>query len=337
MVAMYNYPQWIADTGVAGKPGSALPKALDRQVRQLSPTNPPLVQTTSALAAFHAWPDAKRQRGLHGVAPCLEPSAKARGNNGGFSRLLAQRHLACLMADPEEYMASYTPNEAGAGVSGVVSMNVHTDASASHAGAISDRAARKRPGITDVLIAGGVKQESNQVLNVRMIPPDEGFTSVDIESAPLPGHVEFMTTGMLSGCCFAAYRHGDVVLAARVQPREGAHGLLLKADISANGCFDVRSLDPVRTFGLGDYGTNTGNGAFTPWWSASDGRTDGRSTARILGSPTSVRWSRSCGSSDQARSRAGVRQGPHVPMRRTTQPHRVVIFHGPGCRCERPC
>jgi len=261
MVAMYNYPQWISDTGVAGKPRSALLKALDRQVKQLSPNNPPLVQINSALAAFHAWADAKRQSGLRGVAPGLEPSAKARDNNGGFSRLLAQLHLAYLMADPEEYLASYTLNEAGIGVSGVVSMNVYTDASSSHAGVISDLAARKRLMITNVPIAGGAKQESIQVFNVRMIPRDEGFRSVDIESAPLPGHVEFMTTGMLSGCCFVAYREGDVVLAAHVQPRQGANGLLLKADISANGRFDVRSLDPVRTFGLGDYGTNAGNGA----------------------------------------------------------------------------
>jgi len=34
-----------------------------------------------------------------------------------------------------------------------------------------------------------------------------------------------------------------------------------KADISANGRFDVRSLDHVQTFGLGDYGTNAGNWA----------------------------------------------------------------------------
>jgi len=34
-----------------------------------------------------------------------------------------------------------------------------------------------------------------------------------------------------------------------------------KADISANGRFDVRSLDHVQRFGLGDYGTNAGNWA----------------------------------------------------------------------------
>lgn len=261
MVAMYNHQQWLADTDVAGKPRSSLLKALDKQVQQLSPNNPSLVQIKSTLAAFHAWADAKRQSGLRGVAPGLEPSAKARDNNGGFSKLLAQLHLAYLMADPDEYLTSYTLNEAGVGVSGVVAMNVYSDASSSHAGVISDLAARKRLRITNVPIAGGVKQESIQAFNVRMIPRDEGFTSADIESALLPSNVEFMTTGMLSGCCFVAYREGDVVLAAHVQSRQGSNGLLLKADISANGRFDVRSLDQVQTFGLGDYGTNAGNGA----------------------------------------------------------------------------
>ena len=261
MVAMYSHQQWITDTDVAGKPRSSLLKTLDKQVQQLSPNNPPLVQIKSTLAAFHAWADAKRQSGLRGVAPGLEPSAKARDNSGGFSKLLAQLHLAYLIADPDEYLTSYTLNEAGVGVSGVVGMNVYSDASSSHAGVISDLAARKRLRITNVPIAGGAKQENVQAFNVRMITRDEAFNAADIESGMLPSNVEFMTTGMLSGCCFVAYREADVVLVAHVQPRQGSNGLLLKADISANGRFDVRSLDRVQTFGLGDYGTNAGNGA----------------------------------------------------------------------------
>jgi hypothetical protein len=93
-----------------------------------------------------------------------------------------------------------------------------------------------------------------------MVPTAEAVDFSNIEAAMLPNDVEFMTTGMLSGCCFAALKESGTVFAAHIQPRPGKNGIDLKNKIDAGGRFDVRSLDKVKTFGLGDYGAAVGHG-----------------------------------------------------------------------------
>ncbi|TCV95843.1 hypothetical protein EC912_102188 [Luteibacter rhizovicinus] len=260
MVAMYNHQQWITDTGIGGKPRSSLLKSLDRCVARLSPNNPSINEIKDALVAFNAWADAKLQKGSVGLLPNLQPPANARDANGAFSRLLAQLYLAYLYADPVEFLTNYTLNEAGQSVSSVQTLLAYSEASEQHAGVIAPAPWRNRLRITSVSLANGLAQEPVDVFNVRMIKASEAVNYASIESAYLPTNVEFMTTGKLSGCCFAAYREGSTVFVAHIQPRHNQSGVALKAAIDANGSFDTRSLDGVRTFGVGDYGVAGGGG-----------------------------------------------------------------------------
>jgi hypothetical protein len=256
---MYNYQQWLADTAVKFKPRSALLQALDKKVQALSPVNPPLPQIKATLVAFNAWADRKRQQAMPNVAPGLEPSAKERDSRGAFSKLLAQLYLAYLIADPDEFLTSYTMLESGMDESRTFTFYAYSEASNQTAGVISDIAARKRFRITNVPVPGNLGQETVQSFNVRMVKRTEPFTIGDIESAYLPLGPEFMTTGMLSGCCFVVYtERGSNPYVAHIQPRTGQTGDLLKPDIDNNGHFDARLLDRVKTFGLGDYGTQVG-------------------------------------------------------------------------------
>lgn len=260
MVAMYNHQQWLTDTQVMGKPRSARLKVLDDAVKQLTPDNPPKNQIKVALDAFNDWADAKRAQGLVGLVAGAEPSAKDRDGRGAFSKLLAQLYLAYLKDDPTEFLGTYTLIESGMSTSMEMTLNAYSDASAQQAGIISDYPARRRLRITNASLQTATSQVSVDVFNVRMVPAAEAVNFSNIESARLSNDVEFMTTGMLSGCCFVALKESGTVFAAHIQPRPGKDGLNLKSKIDTSGRFDVRSLDKVRTFGLGDYGTAVGHG-----------------------------------------------------------------------------
>ncbi|WP_449425071.1 hypothetical protein [Rhodanobacter lindaniclasticus] len=137
--------------------------------------------------------------------------------------MLAQLHLAYLIADPDEYLASYTLNEAGTAFRRIA----------------GGCAGRPWPRIR---------------FNVRMIPRDEAFNaakSVSEHGVHDDGH--------LSGCCLS--RTGRVMSCWQPMSSRARQWPSLENGHFDEWSLRRSITRPGTNVGLGDYGTNAGNWA----------------------------------------------------------------------------
>ena len=68
----------------------------------------------------------------------------------------------------------------------------------------------------------------------------------------------YMTTGLLTGCCFAWIEAGGALWCVHVRPKDGITGVQLHTMIAPQGRFAARPHTPLSTFGRNDY-TNYAN------------------------------------------------------------------------------
>jgi len=65
--------------------------------------------------------------------------------------------------------------------------------------------------------------------------------------------VNYLTTGLLTGCCFAWVANGGELWCTHIRP-EGTNGATLQTDLDTNGSFNLAPGQALRTFGRNDYG-----------------------------------------------------------------------------------
>lgn len=67
------------------------------------------------------------------------------------------------------------------------------------------------------------------------------------------GGANYMTTGLLTGCCFAWLQQGADLWCIHVQPKDNITGVQLHNAINTNGRFNGAATSPLSTFGHNDY------------------------------------------------------------------------------------